>query len=148
LERESITTAPAVWNDPAPDSSGDVRVRLGVDGRLVSFEAVPPQVKPKGGTGAPADWPRLLPPEIFGAATWIQSEPAWNPRNFADSQAAWSMTLPGADDVPLRVEAAAYGGRLVDVQVVGPWSRPSRAVPAPSSAGAKVVNALLAVLAV
>ena len=42
---------------------------------------------------------------------------------------AWEGPDPERPDIPLRLEAAAYRGRPVYFQVLGPWSRPERMQP-------------------
>ena len=124
-------------NDPPPLRSGMVSVRLDPLGRLIRFEAVPPQVEaPPASTPAP-DWSLLfaeagLEPGKFAAAT-----PRWLPASYADSRAAWAESRPERPEQPLRVEAAAYRGKPVFFDLMGPWSRPARMQEMTRTAGQK-----------
>ena len=51
------------------------------------------------------------------------AEPLWNWLATSDTRAAWTGTWPGSGR-PLRVEAAALGGRPVAFMLIGPGGRP------------------------
>jgi len=40
-----------------------------------------------------------------------------------DTRAAWTGAYPSAPQIPLRIEAAAWKGRLVSLAILGPWPR-------------------------
>jgi serine/threonine-protein kinase len=64
------------------------------------------------------------------------------PPSFADARAAWEGTFPERPGTPIRVEAAAGDGRLVSVQVVGPWTRPNRIQDFPLTTSQKMTTLL------
>ena len=109
--------------------SGDVAVVLDGEGRLRSFEAMPPQIIGSAESIRAPDWTSLLAAAGLDAARLSPAPPQWNPLYFADSRTAWTGTLPGAADVPIHVEAAAYRGQTVMFQLVGPWNTPGRVAP-------------------
>ena len=53
---------------------------------------------------------------------------------YSDARAGWEGPMPNWPDLRLRVEAAAYRGRVVDFQMIAPWTRPAR-MPATAVAG-------------
>ena len=55
--------------------------------------------------------------------------PSWLSLTPFDARASWTGSFSEAPDVPIRIEAAAWRGRPVYFQVIGPWSRPSRIQP-------------------
>jgi serine/threonine-protein kinase len=110
--------------EPPLQYSGDVLVRLDMEGRLRSFTAIPPQTRVDAPGGAP-DWKVLFSAAGLDPSQWTSVEPQWNPNQFADAQAAWTGTIPGTE-FPGRIEAAAYRGKPVSFEIVGPWTRPAR----------------------
>lgn len=124
--------------DPPPVLAGDRRLWMDSTGRLTRFEAVPPQIDE--GTSAepvPADWAPVFSAAGLDQSWFVPAEPTWLPLAMADARAAWTGTRPGRQAVPLRVEAAAWRGRIVFARVIGPWSRPERQEAFAQSAGAR-----------
>ncbi|MGO9642744.1 MAG: serine/threonine-protein kinase [Candidatus Acidiferrales bacterium] len=96
-------------DDPPPDISGMVSVELDSQGRLVTFEAVPPQHDAySAGAAQAADWSSVFTAAGLDLSQFHAVTPQWSPRNFADTRAAWEGTAPGRSDLTLRVEAASY----------------------------------------
>jgi hypothetical protein len=82
---------------------------------------------------------------VFRAAGLVHSDftstaPEWTPKDFADTRVAWEGPSPDAPDVRLRLEAAAYGGRVNSVYVAGPWSRPRAQQPLQASAATTMLS--------
>src|SRR5204862_67801 len=109
-------------SDPPPTTSGMVGVELDPLGRLIRFETVPPS-GPRASSGA-LDWSILLAEAGLDAAAFSPAEPQWFPPSYADARMARVESKPERPDRPLRVEAAAAGGRPVFFELAGPWSRP------------------------
>ena len=112
-------------SDPPPMTSGMIGVELDPLGRLIRFEAVPSSGARPGSSNA-LDWSVLLAEAGLDTAALSPSEPQWLPPSFADARAALVESKPERPDRPLRVEAAAVGGRPVFFELAGPWSRPPR----------------------
>ncbi len=55
-----------------------------------------------------------------------KAEPKWTPPNAFDARAAWIGSFPERPNLALRVEAAAWRGRPVYFEVIGPWATPER----------------------
>jgi hypothetical protein len=62
------------------------------------------------------------------------------PPVFADERRAWEGALPERPEHPVRIEAAAAGGKPVFFAIAGPWSRSSRLGSEPPSLFARVIG--------
>jgi hypothetical protein len=87
--------------------------------------AVPPQVEAPAPPVTPFDWNQLFQAAGLDRAAWKPTEPTWTPLANWDTRAAWVGTDP-ATKASLRVEAAAWRGRPVFFQIIGPWTVPAR----------------------
>jgi hypothetical protein len=116
--------------DPPHDVSGMIRLGLDTLGRLIYFEAVPPQVDPAA-ESAPAapDWSAAFREAGFDLSKFQLTTSQWTPPHGYDVRAAWHGTYPDAPDIPIRIEAAGYRGSLVYFEIVAPWRRPAQQVP-------------------
>jgi len=111
-------------SDPDPDLPGMTGASVDMQGRLVSFYAVPQQVSPTPVTPLHADWGPLLSAAGLDASALKPADPQWTPPYMSDERTAWMSTVAGHADAPLRVEAAAWHGKPVWFTLVHPWSRP------------------------
>ncbi len=112
--------------DPAPILSGMISLGLDSQGRLTKFRAIPPQIDP-----SPAkefDWKMLFDAAQLDQNQFQPTEPQWTFLGTSDQRAAWIGKWPAAD-LPLRVEAAAFHGRLTGYSLIGPWTTPARMPP-------------------
>jgi serine/threonine-protein kinase len=57
---------------------------------------------------------------------WTPVAPQWNPDTYADTQAAWQGFFPDAPGLPVRIEAAGYGGKPVRFEPVFSWTHADR----------------------
>ena len=57
----------------------------------------------------------------------------WTPPVYSDARAAWTGSLAERPDIPMRIEAAAYRGKPVYFELIGPWTRPERMQPYPAA---------------
>jgi serine/threonine-protein kinase len=105
--------------------SGMSGVELDVQGRLVSFYVIPPQVEEAAAAGA-ADYGPLFTAAGLDRARFTETEPRWTPPFHSDARRAWAGYDPARPDLRLRIEAAAYRGRPVWFEILGDWSRPAR----------------------
>jgi serine/threonine-protein kinase len=113
-------------NDPPNgDVSGMVSVRLDPKGRLIYFKAVPPQVDAPDDKPSSPDWTVLFSAAGLDPASFASTESTWVPGSGFDTRAAWTGTYPDQRAVPIRIEAAAYRGKLTYFDVIAPWKRPS-----------------------
>jgi hypothetical protein len=101
---------------------------------------LPPQVDESSGVVQAPDWSVLFREAGLDPAKWVAVEPIWIPLLYADTRAAWRGALPEHPEVPMRIEAAAYRGKPVSWDIIGPWDRPGRMVPSHSSLPEQAAN--------
>ena len=75
------------------------------EGRLLQFEAVPPQVDEADEAYSHFDWTELLVRAGIDVDTFTEVEPKWNPLA-ADARTAWEGVFDGQPDVLIRVETS------------------------------------------
>jgi serine/threonine-protein kinase len=133
--------------DPPSDLSGMVQVATDAAGRLRYFEAVPPQVETAAAVAPPAfDWATLFTEAQLDPSRFQPATPEWLPPVPFDARAQWNGTLSQFPDLPLRVTAAAYGGKLVYFEILGPWSVPNRMTPRKVAAGVRAGEITLSLM--
>jgi serine/threonine-protein kinase len=112
-------------DDPPVFNSGEIRVWLDREGRLVEFTAVPSQRNETAAPAAEANWPALFRAAGLDPAAWMTAPPQWTPQFFADRQVAW---VPRNRSIasPMRVEGGSFEGRPVSFQLIFPWTQPLR----------------------
>jgi serine/threonine-protein kinase len=120
-------------------------VRLDPRGRLTQLIVVPPQVEHPAGASSP-DWAPLFSAAGLDSAAWTITQPMWTPPVYSDARAAWTGTLAKRPDIQMRIEAAAYRGKPVYFEMVGPWTRPERMQPYHPTAGEWAALLILIVL--
>jgi hypothetical protein len=136
-----------IWvteTDPPPSVAGMVGIELDPIGRLIRFEAVPSSAAATTAADRPPEWEALFAEAGLDRAALAPTEPRFLPPFYADSRMAWTEGKPERTDRPLRVEAAAHGGRPVYFELVGPWSRPPRMQPSESRSGFNAFELFLA----
>ena len=123
---------------------------LDSDGRLVEFHAVPPQLEESPGTAPAAsttpNWATVFQLAALNQLEFQPATPQWTPRSYADQRAAWEGAMPGWPEQKLRLEAAAYRGRIVSFQMINPWTQPRQMREAPRSRAERVSRSVVAVM--
>lgn len=112
--------------DPPNDISGMTNVALDARGRLIEFQAVPPQVEGVKNESVPADWSTLFAEAGLDIRHYKEIESQWTPPFFADERRAWEGRQIDHAEIPVRIEAAAFRGKPVYFTVISPWDEPSR----------------------
>jgi serine/threonine-protein kinase len=113
------------WNDPPLTDPGMIGVRLDLEGRLLQFYANPPRIEPEDPPPATEpDWTRLLTEAGLDPARFHAVPPRRFGLSPTDARAAWEGTYPERPDMPVRVEASAYRGRVTSYLTVLPWHTP------------------------
>jgi hypothetical protein len=136
-----------VWTDDPPlDVSGMTLVRLNPLGRLTQFIAVPPQVEQPAGAAPVPDWAPLFSAAGLDPSKWAPAQPTWAPPVYGDARAAWTGTLAERPAIPMRIEAAAYRGKPVYFELIGPWTRPERMQPHQPTDGERAFLVIIIVL--
>lgn len=119
-------------------------VAIDTDGRLVEFHAVPPQVEDPPPNPQPyADWTPLFALAGLRQRDFAPVTPTWTPRSYSDERAAWEGPMPGWEGQRLRLEAAAYRGRVVFFQTISPWTQPTRMRETPTSRAQRAIRAIV-----
>ena len=131
---------------PAMDVSGEVAVWLDTAGRLLLFNAVPPQRDESTGPPPPTNWNALFAAAGLDPSRFQPADPQWSPLAGFDARAAWTGAYPGSPKVALRVEAASWRGKPVFFKLISPWTRPGRMQAAETGAGARAREILTIVI--
>ena len=134
------------FSDPPMDVSGMTRVSLDVRGRLMKFEAVPPQAEEGLSTYPPTDWAALFTEAGLDIGNYKETASKWTPAVFANERKAWEGTHVDHPEIPVRIEAAGFNGKPVYFETVGPWDKPNRETQFASSAGRKAAGIILTVV--
>jgi hypothetical protein len=102
-------------------------VTYGMQGKLLRFYSVPPQLEEAApaSPGAP-DWAPLFAEAGLASSSFRPVAPRWTPPFHNDARTAWEGEWPARPPVPVRIEAASYRGQPVWFEVIWPWSRPER----------------------
>jgi serine/threonine-protein kinase len=136
-----------VWtNDPPLDVSGMTLVSLNPLGRLTQLIAVPPQVEKPAGVAPAPDWAPLFSAAGLDPSKWKPMQPTWTPPVYSDARAAWTGSLAERPNIPMRIEAAAYRGKPVYFELIGPWTRPSHMLAYHQTAGEQAFLLIFIVL--
>jgi hypothetical protein len=145
FHNDLLTPGLVAPDDPPPIESGMSHVELDHQGRLTYFETIPAQRLDAPVNASTVDWTPLFTLAGLDLAQLKSTEPLWTWLAASDTRAAWTGTWPESGR-PLRVEAAAFGGRPVAFMVSGPWSKPPR-MPEPSTSRDNAIVAVLFALA-
>ena len=132
-------------DDPPSRETGMREVVLDPSGRLQRFRSVPPQFDENTGPAPAPPWAELFDAAGLAMSTFTETAPQWAPPDYADARAAWTGPHPALEDVMLRVEAAAYRGKPVFFNVIGPWTQPERMQPERESIADQIFVALILV---
>ncbi len=112
-------------NDPPDDVPGMRTVLLDPQGRLISLQAVPPQLADAAAPAKAPDWSVLFQAAGLDMNRFQPAAPQWTPSVAFDTRAAWRGSFPEAPEIPLHIDAAAFQGKPVYFLIAGPWSKPA-----------------------
>jgi len=113
--------------DPPMQRAGMIFARLSPAGHVWLFQAIPPDLAATTGPWEEPDWDRVFAIAGLDRTGFQPSDPVWAPPVASDARRAWV-----ADDV--RLEAAAFRGRLVWFEVIPAWRRADDGSPQPRAA--------------
>jgi serine/threonine-protein kinase len=139
---EPLQSATVLPEDPPNTVAGMTKVILDVRGRLLEFQAVPPQVKEKS-PPRETDWTPLFTEAGLDVRNYRQTESSWTAPVFADASASWEGAHVDHADIPVRIEAAAFQGKPVYFQIVAPWDTPARQEETSPTAPVRVAGVIL-----
>jgi serine/threonine-protein kinase len=143
LELHEMAALQVSLSDPAPIIAGMKLLRLSPQGTLLEFRNVTDQVDDHAVAAGPVNWKPIFDAAGLNAAEFQETQPQWLPLSMADERKAWSGTLSTEGHVPVRVEAAAFRGKIVYAELVGTWSRPVRMKAYEPTHGERAVQFLL-----
>ena len=78
-----------VPDNPPLQFSGDVLVTLDVEGRLVSFQGIPPAPASSAASSPAPDWTLFFAEAGLDFSQWTLSDARQSPFTFADTRTAW-----------------------------------------------------------
>jgi hypothetical protein len=125
FHNDLLTPGIVTQADPPLIMPGMAELLLDHEGRLLQFETIPDQRDAAPLASKPVDWAPLFSLAQLDPATLTPAEPLWHWLASADTRRAWTGVWPGTTR-PLRVEAAALGGRPVAFALIGSWTTPWR----------------------
>ncbi len=109
-----------------PQTTGGMKtIALDTRGRLVEFSAASPQFTEIPATQANADFSPAFAAAELDLSKFKETAPRWTPPVASDTRKAWEGSLPDHPEIPLRVEAAAFQGKIVYFQLIYPWTKPN-----------------------
>lgn len=114
--------------DPPATLVGMKTVVLDPQGQLLEFRAVPQQIDTSQENSREVDWSAVFAAAGLAPERFKPARSTWNPPLYADTKAAWEEVASAQPAIPIRVEYAAYRGRVVYFTVIGPWTRAARSV--------------------
>ncbi len=127
VERQSPTNfevsmmGSGLWTFGPQSESSQRKISLDTRGRLVEFSAVPPKFGSV--TDSKADFSATFQAAELDLAKFKEVSPNWTPASAFDERKAWEGVLPDNEEIPLRVEAASYQGKIVFFKMVYPWTK-------------------------
>jgi len=122
---QSFTPGVVNFSDPPTILSGMINLQLDPEGRLLYFQAIPPEKEQSPPSSRPADWLPLFTAAGLDHTLFHAADSSWDSLASADTRAAWDGVWPGSGR-PLHIEAAARRGKPVFFALTGPWTKPSR----------------------
>jgi serine/threonine-protein kinase len=128
-------SSPVSPSDPPLQLNGMTITILDTKGRLLRFEAAPPQVETAAtAPAASVDWSKLFAAAGLDRSAFAEAAPSRTPATYADERKAWTGTMPETT-IPVTIEAAGYRGRPVLFGMVAPWSTALREPGPPARPG-------------
>lgn len=127
---------------PAPFYTGEIRITLDQNGRLLQFTAVPAQhieAVEAAKVFSSADWQAFFAAAEINAAQLRENPSTWISEMPANQQFAWQGEASGK---PFLVEAAAFHGQPVYFRILAPETTPVRMLGFSTSAARNVGTAL------
>jgi hypothetical protein len=128
--------------NPGPFYSGEIRVTLDPDGRLLQFDAVPPQridTAAAAKASSSADWQAFFSAAELDAAQLHSIPPTWISEMPANQQFAWQGEISGQ---VFLIQAASFHGQPVYFRILSPDTRPLRMLGISTTAARRIGAAL------
>jgi hypothetical protein len=132
-------------DDPPVITAGMHRVSLDARGRVLELRTVPPETTAAPtatAAGSSPHWDALFEAAELDQRAFTPAPPQWIPRDYSDATAAWEGPMPGRSNQRIRVEAAAFQGRVTWFRIVWPWTEPQHAQAASRTGVQKAASGL------
>jgi hypothetical protein len=148
MDYKDFLLVPGMVQEEVPPTtlSGMVNVKLDARGRLIYFQAIPPQKDTSSASATIPDWSPLFAAAELDVSKLQTAQPQWTSLGTSDTRSAWTGVWLGSTR-PLRVEAAAWHGKPVFFALIGDWNKPWRMV-APTTTTEEKKNKLSQTLGV
>ena len=133
--------------DPPSDLPGEIHVVVDSLGRLREMRAMPPRRAVTGESVLPFPESSVFEETGLDPALFETVAAAWVPPVPFDHRREWVGSRREAPEIPLRLSAATFLGRVVSVNVLGPWTvEDPAAAPAQSTSQRIALSTLAAFL--
>jgi serine/threonine-protein kinase len=132
------------WNDPPTTISGMINVKLDTRGRLLYFQAIPPEKDSDTAPSQAVDWNPLFAAAGLDLPQFQPATPMWNSLASTDRRLAWTGKWRGSAR-PMRIEAAEYHGKPVFFALIGDWTEPPR-MKTTEETGGKRIRSIISLL--
>ncbi len=143
---ETFSLGKVSLSDPPLEVSDMANVVLDPRGRLVRFIAVPPQVEEDEGETRAPDWSVLFVEAGLDQSAFRATASKWVSPVASDARAAWEGVYPDRPEIPIRVEAASFDGKIVYFHIIPPWEVPLRQQEAFSRTAPRAAGVILAIV--
>ena len=134
------------YDNPPLKTPGMIGAVLDPSGRLLEFQAAPPERDSLGQTVPEQGWAPLFVAAGLDSTRFVSVPSIWTPSQYADRRAAWTGSYPDAPEIPIRVEAASYRGQFVSFRILDPWTQPARSSAAHAFTPADSINVIIEIL--
>ena len=108
-------------DNPPPVVRGMRYLKTDAKGRLIEFGAVPLDTDDRTAR-APMNWDDVFRAAGLERSAFTSVAADWTPSMAMDERASWTGAYPEHPDLPIRIDAASYRGRLVAFRTTGAWS--------------------------
>jgi hypothetical protein len=134
------------YGSPANTEPGMIRVELSAKGDLAALEVQPLSADATDGAIPPLDWKPLLAAAGLDPARFTPVRPQRVPPMAVDTRAAWTGTYADGRSEQIRVEAAAWQGRIVFFNIRGDWQKGAEPAPTTHSYAVRILFGAVIVL--
>jgi hypothetical protein len=123
--RAGIVFGAISHSGPPQTQAGMLWMHTAPRGHLMRLQYITPEREPAE-PSKPVDWNDVLRKAGYDPAQFRSVKPEWLSDGATDERAAWTGREPSLTNADLRLEAAAWKGRLVFFLAAPPWTTPLR----------------------